>query len=211
VTTDTPKARSGLAPLVARWRSLPRVARWVILAGLGIGAYYGIVEPVLDMTNKADAAADLAALQLREYDKQEASRAEAQARIAIGSTSFGEVALPTKDANLVSRISDQIAAILNDHGVTEWNVQTLRGSPLGRAVLPSLFRPDTEELQRVVFTVTLSDRTATVLSVIADLERIPGIAAISSAQLRRTEKGKDRIAATLSPEVWVIVPREASR
>lgn len=210
-TPPAPALRSRLQPLVARWRTLPRTAHWAIIAALAIGAYFGIVEPVLNYTNKLDAAADLAELKLREYDRQEASRAEALDRIAIGSAAFGEVQIPAKDPNLVSRISDQIAAILNDHGVVEWNVQTLRGSPVGRTILPALYRPDTEELQRIVFTVTLTDRTATVLSVITELERIPEITAISSAQLRRAEKGKDRISATLNPEVWVIVPREASR
>lgn len=198
-------------PVMARWRALPRSAKW---GAMGLGfllAYFVIVDPLLAFTNKLDAAADVAQIQLREYDRQEASRAEALDRIAIGSAAFGSVEIPAKDSSRVTKVSDQIGAILNDHGVKEWNVQTARGSPLGRALLPALYRPDSEELQKVTFTVTLTDRQATVLSVIAELERIPEIAAINSVQLRRAEKGKDRISATLSPEVWIIVPREASR
>lgn len=198
-------------PAIARWQALPRTAKWAIFAAIGMGLYFGVVELALDQTNKLDSAADLAALKLREYERQEASRAEALDRIAVGSAAFGSVQVPAKDSTRVTKVSDQIGTILTDHGVTEWNVQTARGSPLGRALLPSLYRPDVEELQKVVFTVTLTDRQATVLAVIADLERIPEIAAINTATLRRAEKGKDRISATLSPEVWVVVPREASR
>jgi hypothetical protein len=202
---------SGIPAALARWKSLPRAAKWAVYGGLFVAAYFAVVQPVLDKTNALSAAADLAALQLRQYDTQEASRAEALARIAMGASAFGPVTLPAKDPTRVSSVSDAIARVLGDRGVVEWNVQTQRSSALGRGVLPGLIKPDTEELQRVVFTVTLTDRTATVLGVIADLERMPEIATIGQVQLRRAEKGKDRISATITPEVWVIVSREGAR
>ena len=202
---------TALERLRDRWRTLPRAAKWLVYGGVFVGGFFAVILPILDATNALTARADLAALQLRQYDTQEASRAEAISRIALGTSAFGPVGVPAKDPALMTRVSDAIATILGERGVTEWNVQTQRGTPLGRAVLPGLYKPETEELQKVVFNVTLTDRTATVLGVIADLEQVPEITAIGQTTLRRADKGKDRIAATLTPEVWVIVPRENAR
>ena len=197
--------------LRARWRALPRAARWGIFAAAGIGAYFLIVEPLMESTASLSAKADNAARQLREYDRQKAARTEALAQIALGASAFGEVAVPSKDSRLVNQVQNQITRLLGDHGVTEYNLQQLRGNALGRGVLTGLIKPEAEELQRVQITVTLTDKTSTVLSVIADLERIPEISAFGQTQLRRLDKTKDRVQATVTPEVWVVVSREGAR
>ena len=200
--------------LVGRWAALPRAARWGVVAGAAFALYFLAVEPALDSMNVANVEAERLGDRLeRERDLSDTLQ-NSEASIAIGLTRFGRVELPVASAESVRATQGRITEILVERGVEDFSVSSQRGVPLGRDALPQLLDEDSDqEARRVVFNVQLTAPPWVVSGVLADLERSPGIAAVSSVTLRRVrdEEAGPRVQATLAPEAWVIAEREARR
>lgn len=196
--------------LGARWKALPRAMKWLIAAGVVAAGYFAI-EPLLDMRMLAASRADDASERLLQYSKRSQQFQAAQQDIRLGTTQFGEVDMPTSGTRVDSTASNKIREALSDRGITEWNIQTRRGVPLGRGVLNELLDGDGEEIQRVTFDVQLTDTPEVVMAVLAEIERMPEVTTIGTLEFRKAGGDSKKVQARLTPETWVIVRREERR
>jgi hypothetical protein len=196
--------------LAKRWKSLPRATKWIVIAALATGAYFAI-EPVLDARMLAASRADEAAEQLHQFSQRSRQFQQAQQDIGRGTTQFGDVEMPGAGTNVVSTASNKIREALSDRGITEWNIQTRRGVPLGRGVLGELLEGDDQEIQRVTFDVQLTDTPEVVTAVLAEIERMPEVTTIGSVEIRKSGGDGRKVQARLTPETWIIVRREERR
>ncbi len=197
--------------LAERWKGLPRAARWLLIAGVAIGGYLGVVDPLLASRQASAFAADRAARKLEDYARQSGRWEEAKRQIEFGARQFGEVRLPGSGRGMEAEASNRIRAALADRGIAEWDIQTARGVPLARGIPSELEGGEGEELQKVTFTVRLTDEPDVVAEVIAEIERMPEVTTIGQVQLRRLSGDEAMVQATLTPETWVLARREDRR
>lgn len=193
-----------------RWKGLPRATKWLVIAVVGTIAYFA-VEPLLDARMLAASRADESAERLRQYSQQSRQFKKAQDEIRLGTTQFGEVEMPSSGTGVVSTASNKIREALSDRGITEWNIQTRRGVPLGRGVLTELLESEGEEIQRVSFDVQLTDAPEVVTTVLAEIEQMPEVTTIGSVEIRKVGGDAQKVQARFTPETWVIVRREERR
>ena len=198
------------AGLGERWKKLPRASKWLVVAVIGMGAYFAI-EPVLDARMLAASRADEAAERLHQYSQRSSQFKAAQNEIGLGTTQFGDVEMPSSGTGVVSAASNRIREALTDRGITEWNIQTRRGVPLGRGVLGELVEGEDQEIQRVTFDVQLTDAPEVVAAVLAEIERMPEVTTIGNVEIRKAGGDGRKVQARLTPETWVIVRREERR
>jgi hypothetical protein len=194
-----------------RWKALPRAAKWAIAASVIGGAYLGVIDPLLAARQASVFAGDRAARKLEDYTRRSSQFAEAKSKIEFGTKQFGDVALPASGRGAESVASNKIRAALADRGVSQWDIQTARGVQLARDVSEALAPGEGEELQKIVFTVNLTDEPDVVAEVIAEIEGMPEVTMIGAVSLRRLNNQENHVQATLSPETWVVVRREERR
>ena len=197
--------------LADRWRGLPRATQWLIIAGVGVGAYLGVIDPLLATRQASVFAADRAARKLEDYSRRSSQFEAAKRQIEFGTDQFGEVAPPSSARGAESIASNRIRAALSDRSVAEWDIQTARGVPLRGGAFDALATGEGEELQKVVFTVNLTDTPDVVAEVIAEIEAMPEVTTIGQVQLRKLNGTERHVQAMLTPETWVIVRREDGR
>ena len=192
-----------------RFQSLPRAARWGILAGGAFVSYFVIVEPVLDVINRANSAADDRAGALSTLAK---GATEGTSEVALGIRKFGDIALPgdpeTRSVALNRRVSD----VLKKHNIKE-STSTQRTMPLGQGPLKDVYG-DTDRIDRLIREVVFDATPEDIAGVIADLESAPEVAAISRVQIRRGDN-KDTagriLKATVAAEAWEVVKKGRGR
>lgn len=200
-----------MAGIVSKFKSLPRAARWGIGFVAFVVAYFGIVEPVIDLTSKLNAAADRDGSRLAAYSAQAQAREDQSNSLQIGLKRFGDVALPTTDTNRSNQVFTKISNTLKERNIAKPSITQSRGVSLGKDALLELLSPN-QEVQRLAFEIKLEGSPEDVAGVIADLERIPEITTISQVVVRRLGKEEDRkLQATITPEVWVIAERGGRR
>lgn len=200
-----------MAGVVARFRALPRAARWGLLFVAFVVAYFGVVEPVMDLTAKMNAAADRAGSRLATYSQQAKARRDQSNKIDLGVKRFGDVRLPDKDPKRSNEVFTKISDTLKARNISKPSITQNRGVSLGKDVLQELLEPN-QEVQRLVFELKLEGSPEDVAGVIADLERIPEVTSIGQVVLRRLGKEEERkLQATITPEVWIIAERGGRR
>lgn len=200
-----------VSPIVARWTGLPRAAKWGFFAIVVIGAYFLVVEPTLEMYQREVVRANRELDELKRMQQLEERLEEAQRRIALGVTRYGDAALRMEvDSGPVYNLLDRIFA---EYGVTGYTIDSPRREPLEREIVSKIEQVDRDaDPQRQVFTVRFTTEPEKVIQVLAALEMAPEITAMSSVTLRRLEprENERRVEAVLNPEVWYI-PRKVER
>jgi hypothetical protein len=200
-----------MAGIVARFRSLPRAARWGLLFAAFVVAYFGVVEPVIDLTARLDAAADRAGSRLSTYSQQAEARKAQSDKLTLGVKRFGDVRLPDTDSKRANEVFSKISETLKARNISKPSITQNRGVPLGKDTLQGLLEPN-QEVQRLVFELKLEGSLEDVAGVIADLEKIPEVTSIGQVVLRRMGKEEERkLQATVTPEVWIIAERGGRR
>lgn len=200
-----------MANIIKRFRALPRAARWGLGFVVFIAAYFGVVEPVMDLTSKKNAEADRAGSRLTTYANQATARKEQSVKLATGVKRFGDVNLPSKDSTLSNKLFSKISDILKTRNIAKPSITQNRAIALGKDVLVNLLEPN-QEIQRLVFELKIEGSPEDVAGVIADLERIPEVTTVGQVVLRRLGKEEERkLQATITPEAWVIAERGGRR
>lgn len=211
---------------LTRFRALPRAARWAILAGIAFGAYFLVIEPLLDRTNRFDARADAIEDNLRRAGRL-ADQDSDEGRLVInGMQAFGRPQPPNAASarpEAVQRVVDQV---LESHGVAN-RTKTERSSTITGDRARALAADG--RLERSIIEVSFEAPQEVVAAIIADLERSPGISSISRVKIDRTAVrglfGEDlggsgpggaatgssagRVRATISAEAWVLIKPRA--
>jgi hypothetical protein len=197
-----------MSALWERFRALPRSAKWLVLAGLLLLAYFAGVEPAIDAMNRMRARADqreaeLAALRTGLPDGGEA---------ALHVRRFGPVATPGEPETRPVAFHRLVTEILARHGVKDHR-NTTRSVALGQGPLTDVVKTRELKVERLVREVQFEASPEAVAAVVADLEKTPEVAAVSRVQLARSdEEGAGRVLrATISAEAWILVRKEAVR
>lgn len=195
--------------LLVWFHSLPRAARWGVTAALGVGVYFGVVEPLVDLTNRLNAEADVARLTIDRAVEQAARRKDADSTTSLSVSRFGQVELPA-EFQVVSRDLDRaIDSAFEGREVSGKRTSKRRPAPLGRDAMAGAL-PAGREVQRISAEMTFEASQETVAKVLADLERSPIITQVSDINLRLIPD-KKRVQATLVPEAWVFADKGGRR
>jgi len=205
-----------MSTLLGRYNSLPRVARWAILAGAGFAAYFLIVEPVLDQRGAFQVKADEKAKQLASSHSGSNEAEVANSELRTGVTRFGVPELPGAPAERSQAFTKRLASVLQSHGVRD-HTSTVKEMPLASSTLASTFGTD-YRVDRLVTELQFDASPETFMGVLADLERAPEVAAVSRVQLRKfapaanSRSSPPRIVkVSLSVEAWQLVRKGRSR
>ncbi|GAB4543789.1 MAG: hypothetical protein Tsb0013_00290 [Phycisphaerales bacterium] len=192
--------------LLARWKRLSRAVQWSILALIGLGIFYAVVDPVTRWANDMNVIANDNAEKLARLQEQASKRSEATGVLRRNARVFGDVLPPGPLDERVQTASQRIDAILRGNNAGDLDFSTRSPVALGTRVLPGYVEnPDNFELQRVTFDVSFTGTPETVVDILAQLERIPEITLIADLNLKRIDsRGARLVQADLAPEVWGI-------
>lgn len=215
--------------LVESFRSLPRSARWLITAAAGFVVYFLVIEPLLDRTNAYDAQADAVESNLRRAASLSDENSEDGRIVANGMRTFGLPHLPDAAAARPEAIQRVVDRILEDHAVTS-RTKTERNATLTGDRAREL--AGDARIERYVIEVSFEASQEAVAAIVADLERAPGVSAVSRVKIDRTAvrgtfvddfglanspvggsgadgNGGGRVRATISAEAWVLIRPKA--
>lgn len=191
---------------------LPRAARWAVLAAVVFGAYFLVVEPLLDLTNRHAAAADAIESNLRRAGELSSDDSDTGRIIATGIRAFGRPKLPTDPSARPEVIHRVVDDVLELHGV-ENRTKTERSSTLTGERARAL--AEGGRIERYIVEVSFDAPQEAVAGIIADLERSPEISAVSRVKIDRTavggrwgEESADEhgmVRATIAAETWVFI------
>lgn len=184
------------------YRSLPRPARWGVLAVAGLLAYFGVVEPVVDATSSVNARADARAQAIAEVRSGGGDDAA-----ALGLRQFGDVAPPGDPRERAVAFDRRVLEVLEKHSVRD-HTSTTSTVPLGTGPLLSLLSPSNQRVERRIRQIQFEASPETLSAVISDLERTPEVAAVSRVQIRKAQDGR-LVRATVSAEAWLVTRKGA--
>ncbi|MFT3686331.1 MAG: hypothetical protein QM783_15660 [Phycisphaerales bacterium] len=189
----------------ASYKKFPRAGRWGLWLVVAVVAYFGVLEPALDWSNRSAVAADRLekALDARSRLGEEASSFSTS--VERGIVAVGYPKTPRSNVNdPAGLLSQKTADIAQKHGVTvkrrtrrsnttvnilEWN-----GSKVERVMLELVVECDTERF----------------IAFLKDLEALPDITTISSLRLNKVNETGVSLAdsttmqITLVPEMWIV-------
>ena len=199
--------------LKAWFASLPRAGRWSVLALVGLVAYFGIAEPLIDRWNVWSLKADSTEAELRKWVEDASARKQAAERVELGVRTFGTVNSPTTLAQASQALLDRIGKVAKARNVSEFEVAE-RGLDLQRGPLSATL-PRGMKVRKIIRQVSFVASPDTVAGVLSDLEKSPEVSSVSrvfvqnaqatgGARSSSTTTGRV-VRATLSVETWALV------
>lgn len=194
-----------MSALLAWFRALPRAGRWALLAALGIGAYFAILEPIVDLTASYRLKGDRLESLLARGELDPGSP-EGRA-VLLGIANFGEPLPPGPERERTEAFYTGVNEVLARHGVASPRLTTRERVPIATAgPVPG---------ERLIVDVQFESTPEVVTAVLADLEREPSVAGVSRVLLRRSAQSADKaggtLQVTLSPEAWIAAGTGGSR
>lgn len=193
--------------VLARYRDLPRAARWGVLAAAGLLAYFGIIEPALDATARLRARADQIEAGLRRERDLLGGAGEAGRAVALAVEHFGLPSHPGPRASRERDLRRRVDEILQSRGVRALSI-TPSLVPLSRSGAPGAG----PGVQRLVLEVRFESSPEDLAAIVRELELSPEVTAVGRVQAARADRDGGRsgpagdrvLRATVSPEVWVL-------
>ncbi|MBL0926987.1 MAG: hypothetical protein IBJ11_04950 [Phycisphaerales bacterium] len=198
------------------WKRIPRAARWGLAAGGFVAVYLLAIDPALALRDEWVRRAELRTTDIERYREQSDRASAADAKIALAVRRFGDVRVPPVGESGGGAVLGRVDQIMRKHRVADWSMTQQRPIALGRDAMVSALKPG-QEVQRIVFNLSVEGGQEAVAGVIADLERTPEITTIGNLAIRRqpgqggAAAGAGRVSATLNPEVWIIAEKEQPR
>jgi len=198
------------------YSSLPRSGRWLVWFIAVFAGYFAVVEPALEFRASQSVRAErLIAAMKEEAALTGGESGEADARVSARQW-FGPTLHPTDREMTRAAVDAAINGVLAKHGVearVAESVDRLRGGTgvagvggvAGGGSAAELAGPG-RQVERLVLTLTFDSSPEVAVAVIADFEREPSIAGLSSVVLTRTG---DRVVApgvvrvVLTVEAWL--------
>lgn len=197
MTDSTSTARVGL---LGRYQRLPRSGRWLLLGVLGLGAYFLVIEPLIDATLEASGKADAMAAQIRAVRAMETRAQGDQQVIALGSRLHGPIELPGPRSERATALNRAVDRALREAGVsgarTQTTEQSLADGPATRHY------GGRGSLVRLVSTLSFDASPEAFSQVLGALEADPDVAGVTRVSVRRADDGGRRVSATLTVEAW---------
>lgn len=190
--------------LTARWLGMPRALRWAVLAGFGIGAYFGAVEPALGMMARWNSRADVKESDLTKFDNERRSRQEMDDKATLGVSRFGIVEAPGEAGERSQAFNQKVSSILVANGAKKSTTNAREVSLPSNSVLVRDMGPD-YTVQRLVSDIQFDGEPEQVAKIIAEMESAPEIASVSRVDIKQisgeTEGGR-LVHAMISVEAW---------
>lgn len=204
------KASTSRGSVLGWYGRLPRSGRWLLLAAMGIGAYFALVEPIVEATLEASGRADAMAARIRAVREMSQQAQGDQQVIALGSRLYGEVGLPGPRGERATALNRAVDAALRDAGVpgarTQTTEQNLADGPATR------FYGGRGSLVKLVSTVSFDASPEAFSTVLGALEASEDVSAVTRVLVRRADDGSRMVSATITVEAWALgnVARESS-
>ncbi len=196
--------------LLDRWRRMARAARWAVLAGAGMAAYFAVVEPALDAAATLRARAEVMESGLERARDWRAEDSEIGRSLALAQARHGLPRLPGGIENGEDRavaLSARIESIVRPRRLSALAIRSRAPVALGRDALADVLDAD-QFVQRLIVDMEFEAEPSAAMEVIAELERAPEVARIDRLSLRRIEKNGQRLLqVSVSPEAWRITRR----
>lgn len=181
---------------------LPRSGRWLLWAAIGIGAYFVLVEPVVDATVSASERANAMAARIRAVRAMGEQAKEDEQIIAIGSRLHGPIEPPGPRSERATALNRAVDGALREAGVsgarTQTTEQNLADGPATR------YYGGRSSLVKLVSTVSFDASPEAFSQVLGSLEADPDVAAVTRVVVRRAEDGSRQVSATLTVEAWAL-------
>lgn len=194
--------------LARQFKSMPRAAKWLIAFGVFIGAYFLVIEPVVEATSSYNAKAD-------ELDKELTRRRDTTERMTNTGAdleramlAFGRPAIPGKLSNPYEALDRRLDQVIGAHS----GVRAIRRSPGRPTPVTSGPANQPTKYTRQVIDLTIECDTQGLIEVLKDLERAPEVTAIGRVTVRKIDAGRSRdsglLSVQLAPEVWWLTGNE---
>ncbi len=201
-----------MSGIAATFSKMPRAARWGLLAAIGIGTYFVVIEPLLDHLNRLSAASDSKAATLASHAKSAKQLEQDAERVALGVRRYGEVLEPGDPEQRALEFNRAVDEILKNNGVRE-HTTTTRTSPMGPG--PLVARVGAEfRIDRLIKDIQFMSEPEQAAAVIADLERTASVATVSRVQIRQSDtrdKTSSQVRVSLAVEAWLLARKGKSR
>ena len=203
------RATTRTSGVSSMWHSLPRAGKWAVLGLLGLGLYFAVVEPVVDMTVQAGSRADAMAARIRAVQSMGERADDDRQAIALGARLHGDIAMPGPRAERASALNRAVDRALREAGVsgarTQTTEQNLRDGPATRHF------GGRGSLVKLVSTVSFDASPEAFSQVLGALENDRDVAAVTRVIVRRADDGSRGVSATLTVEAWALgTPRGSS-
>ncbi|MFG0292295.1 MAG: hypothetical protein ACIAQF_03285 [Phycisphaerales bacterium JB065] len=196
--------------LQERMAAMPRVVVWLILAAIGLGFFFLIVDPALSAIDRNGGAAAAKTDRLIELKGQLAAREDDLRSIAQGKRRHGPIAPLQLVSDAHRRAEVEIAEVTLD-------LESIESTNLGKS--ESGFDAQSEDFERAFalnpnqelvrlrysfsFTATPEDA----VEALRRFESSPAFHAVSAVNLRLAGQNERRLTARFELEIWAIAGR----
>jgi len=191
--------------LGARFNSMPRAARWLVVFVAGLAAYFLVIEPALDSTLRMNSSSEQLESRLHGASSSDQGFVTALGQVESGLQRFGAVNLPVESTTGSEAFNRRVAEILKAHGVRD-STASDREVPVASGPLTQVYAPDNMRLDRLVKDLQFETTPDNVAKVIADFERAPEVVAVSRVQITKLQSGRGvpagTVRANITAEAW---------
>lgn len=200
---------AGSSPsLWAKFVALPFVVKFALAAVVVAGAYFGIVEPVLERSSEMAGKASALEASLETYAQSKSKLDAAADAVRLGERQFGVLAVPEDPSKRSTEFSSAVDGVMKKHqidGVTSSNRNTsVDKGPLVNQI------PATNRVEKIVKDLTFLATPEQLAGALADLEKEPLVTSISRVSARQSD-GQERfdrkLRCSIVLETWVIVKK----
>ncbi len=194
--------------LWSRVRALPFVVKCALGAVLVAGAYFGVVEPVLEKSGEMGGKASALEASLETYAQSKAKLDAAADAVKLGERQFGVLAVPEDPSKRSTEFSSAVDEVMKKHsidGVTSSN----RNTPVDKGPLVTQLAA-TNRVEKIVKDLTFLATPEQLAGALSDLEKEPLVTSISRVSARQSD-GQERfdrkLRCSVVVETWVIVKK----
>lgn len=190
--------------VLARFRSLPRAARWLILAAAALALYFPLIDAPLALWRDLADRADARRARLTAF--HHASRTTLADDLALGVSRHGILLPPAPRAQASEKLDRAIASIFQARDLPDYTL-TSRAVSMTSGPLPDRLAL---RLERLLKEIQFEADPATALAIIADLERADIIAHAPALQIQRLDDAAT-LRVRVSVEAWALPESGAPR
>lgn len=180
--------------IIAQYESLPRAGKWLIIFLGVLIAYFAIVEPVMNLTDRFNNEADKAAIAIDRYADTDSDDAGI---IRTGQQRWGAVSPPGRDESAVLDAKVDITKVLEKYNLTRQVNITQRQSQKVRTDRANANVSYTRGPIEIKFTAKPHIAT----EVLAQIEALPSVAQVAQVRLRKLTD-RPEVEATFVADAW---------
>lgn len=200
-------------PTRSRIRELPRAAWWTIWAALALVAYFGAIEPALQLMDRWNLDADRRAEMLAGTERLAARSnrlaaalgsqplGDVEATLRLATKRMGPIAMPGVPGERRIALEREIEDVWSKHQVKNLVYRAKPAAPLGRNVLPEIAGPR-HVIERHVVDLDFVATPQVAMSILSALEQSPLVASVSKIQVSKTPD-EPTVRCTFTVESWL--------